>query len=269
MPKQMKTVDAPPGKQDGFTLIELLIVISIIAILAAILFPVFARARENARRASCLSNLKQIGLGVMQYTQDYDERYPFATSGPWGGPYDWACATGSPCAAFLSSDGNPGGHFKTWMDHVHPYIKSTQLFVCPSATQGLDPSYGYNGAVSGVSCDKYNSCTTWPPVSAIALTQVPRPSETLLALDLNDAGHLYAHPGLYLALANATSTRHRVQPHFDGGNILFADGHAKWLGKTRMLGTYTSDATGCTATTINPADAGNAFCNPLWNPFIS
>ena len=63
-------------KRSGFTLIELLVVIAIIAILAAILFPVFARARENARRTSCVSNLKQIGLGIMQYTQDYDERYP-------------------------------------------------------------------------------------------------------------------------------------------------------------------------------------------------
>ncbi len=268
MTKQIKTVGVL-GKSRGFTLIELLVVIAIIAILAAILFPVFARARENARRASCLSNLKQIGLGIMQYTQDYDERYPFATSGPWGGPYDWSCPAGSPCAAFTSSDGSPGGHFKTWMDHIHPYIKSTQLFMCPSVGQGLDPSYGYNSAISGVGCDKYGTCTTWPPVSAIALTQVSRPADTLLALDLNDAGHLYSHPGLHIALANSTAARKRVQPHFDGGNILFADGHAKWSGYTRMLGTYTNPASACFATSISAADTSNAFCNPLWNPFIS
>src|SRR5215216_4432933 len=69
---------ATPVKRRGFTLIELLVVIAIIAILAAILFPVFARARENARRTSCLSNLKQLSLGIMQYTQDYDERLPQA-----------------------------------------------------------------------------------------------------------------------------------------------------------------------------------------------
>jgi prepilin-type N-terminal cleavage/methylation domain-containing protein len=66
-------------KRLGFTLIELLVVIAIIAILAAILFPVFARARENARRASCANNLKQIGLGILQYVQDYDEKIPFAS----------------------------------------------------------------------------------------------------------------------------------------------------------------------------------------------
>src|SRR3712207_1528949 len=87
----------------AFTLIELLVVIAIIAILAAILFPVFARARENARRASCQSNLKQIGLGIMQYAQDYDETMVPVTNGAG-----------------------------RWHDHVQPYVKSTQLFRCPS-----------------------------------------------------------------------------------------------------------------------------------------
>src|SRR4028118_675254 len=86
----------------GFTLIELLVVIAIIAILAAILFPVFSRARENARRASCMSNLKQIGLGVMQYVQDYDERYPSSmyASRYTTGPGTWQRAT--------AGDGTPG-----------------------------------------------------------------------------------------------------------------------------------------------------------------
>src|SRR3954469_17430376 len=97
-----------PGKRliiRGFTLIELLVVIAIIAILAAILFPVFARARENARRAACQSNLKQIGLGIAQYTQDYDERLP-----------------------------GVGGQNTTysWRSRIDPYIKSTQIFLCPS-----------------------------------------------------------------------------------------------------------------------------------------
>jgi prepilin-type N-terminal cleavage/methylation domain-containing protein len=96
----------------GFTLIELLVVIAIIAILAAILFPVFARARENARRASCQSNMKQIGLGILQYVQDYDEKYsPRQTSNVMVG-------------TTLRND-------VPWHFLVQPYVKSNQLFKCP------------------------------------------------------------------------------------------------------------------------------------------
>jgi len=115
-------------KTTAFTLIELLVVIAIIAILAAILFPVFARARENARRASCESNLKQIGLGIIMYTQDYDERMPASSAN--------------------NSIGNgivpPGDHSYNIVHYLDPYVKSTQIFVCPSATDGSAISYGYN-----------------------------------------------------------------------------------------------------------------------------
>ena len=104
--------DEPKHNRLGFTLIKLLIVIAVIVILAAILFPVFARARENARRASCQSNMKQIGLGVMQYTQDYDEKYPLRDHGGAGAARD---AT-SPWA------------------QIQPYVKSTQILKCPSGT---------------------------------------------------------------------------------------------------------------------------------------
>jgi prepilin-type N-terminal cleavage/methylation domain-containing protein len=98
----------------GFTLIELLVVIAIIAILASILFPVFGRARENARRASCASNLKQIGLGLLQYTQDYDESYPAA-----GLHYD-------------SQLGRDQALGYGWAGDIYPYVKSAQVFACPS-----------------------------------------------------------------------------------------------------------------------------------------
>ena len=113
----MQNIPAKRAKM-GFTLIELLVVIAIIAILAAILFPVFARARENARRASCQSNLKQIGLGIAQYTQDYDEKFPYVVTD-----------TADPATpVFCSSD-------TLWSDVVQPYIKSTQVFICPSASK--------------------------------------------------------------------------------------------------------------------------------------
>src|SRR5688572_14558614 len=93
----------------AFTLIELLVVIAIIAILAAILFPVFAQAREAARKTSCLSNVKQIMTGVKMYTQDYDELNP---------QYVW-----TPVA---------GGNYHTWMELVNPYVKNAGVFLCPS-----------------------------------------------------------------------------------------------------------------------------------------
>src|SRR5690606_8751104 len=107
----MKMSQPTKSKAKGFTLIELLVVIAIIAILAAILFPVFARARENARRASCQSNIKNMGLGVMMYVQDYDEGYP--------------------CNYAKTADLPPNGEFWSnstwyWQQTIYPYTKSVQ-----------------------------------------------------------------------------------------------------------------------------------------------
>src|SRR5689334_18463236 len=104
-------------RRSGFTLIELLVVIAIIAILAAILFPVFAQAREKARSASCLSNLKQIGTGVMMYTQDNDEFMPY------GYMYDFPCP---------STDSHTTLWY--WQDLCRPYVKNEQVYSCPSAS---------------------------------------------------------------------------------------------------------------------------------------
>jgi prepilin-type N-terminal cleavage/methylation domain-containing protein len=121
----------------GFTLIELLIVIAIIAILAAILFPVFAQARERARASSCLSNMKQMGLGLMQYTQDHDETMPPA----------YYYNTCSPNAA--PSGGYDASGIIQWSGLVQPYVKSTQIFVCPSdKIGGLAPT-NFTGTNSG------------------------------------------------------------------------------------------------------------------------
>ena len=198
----------------GFTLIELLVVIAIIAILAAILFPVFARARENARRASCQSNLKQIGLGVLQYNQDYDEKYPFQN--------DPAFPDGIPIS-------NPmGSNAVTIPDKTHPYIKSSQVWKCPSSISGGNNlvSYHYNGAIQGLSL---------AAIEDVARTEMLRDSGSNRAFD-----RFYMRPYSTLGytdaqkVAQARSDRAdyanpaNQPPHFTGYNMLLADGHVKY-----------------------------------------
>ncbi len=213
----------------GFTLIELLVVIAIIAILASILFPVFARARENARRASCLSNLKQIGLGVMMYTQDYDEKYPFSYP---AASADRATQTDPSMPGYkFTTTLSTSAHWVTWMDRVYPYIKSTQLFVCPSAVNDVSPSYGYNRV------NVYEG---------ISMSQVEEASKTALSMDMNVSYAPYTmncgEGGVWLT--DKTSSYHPyVTLHFDGANFLFFDGHAKWLSSNNAAiqsGTCTS-----------------------------
>ena len=213
----------------GFTLIELLVVVAIISILAAILFPVFARARENARRASCLSNLKQIGLGIMMYTQDYDEKYPFSY------PSEAAERTkqtdhSMPGYKFTTNLGSDG-HWITWMDRIYPYVKSTQLFVCPSAPSTVYPSYGYNRV---------------SVYEGISMSDVKEASKTALSMDMNSTYAAYSmncgEGGLWLA--SETHSYHKlVALHLDGANFMFYDGHAKWLSSNNAAitsGTCTS-----------------------------
>ena len=175
----------------AFTLVELLIVIAIIAILAALLFPVFSRARENARRSSCQSNLKQIGLGLMQYTQDYDEKLPFAC-------YDVDNVA-------VGQTGNKGGAFP-WQFELSQRMRSSQVFQCPSNSSGkiLDITSGYfndalsasylcNGASSQSNPDDFGAGAhrpmdrvangrggPFPVAGGASLSQLSAPSQTIL-----------------------------------------------------------------------------------------
>lgn len=261
----------------AFTLIELLVVIAIIAILAAILFPVFARARENARRSSCMSNLKQIGLGVMQYTQDYDEKYP----------YNWGDGTSTTPTVYVNDSSSPGYSLKTkpqaggaaqryftWMDFIYPYVKSTQVFVCPSATSDATaPSYGYSGAIGGFMRYKYDGSTVpgaTTPRTAAALSAVQRPSEVYMIMDYNSAYGYIAGADDVPAFARSTvkSTNQLVAPHLDGGNFAYADGHVKWQSRS-TIAAVVNNTTVCPANPTATDIATKADCNLNWNPFIN
>jgi prepilin-type N-terminal cleavage/methylation domain-containing protein/prepilin-type processing-associated H-X9-DG protein len=197
-----KRIAGEPARS-GFTLIELLVVIAIIGILAAILFPVFARARENARRASCQSNLKQICLGVFQYTQDYDERFPQN-----GGP--------APCTTYS------GGFPQSWATTLQPYMKSTQVFVCPSdARNGTTASYGDNMLIGG-----YGNSGSTIQVFAINQSQLQAPAITILLFESSAAGYntIACHD-----FTNGFYNDVEYARHLEGSNWAFADGHVKWL----------------------------------------
>jgi len=264
-------------KQTGFTLIELLVVIAIIAILASILFPVFARARENARRASCMSNLKQIGLGVMMYTQDYDERFPQAL---WQNPSTYTLGTGAstafitqspldpatPAGTFQVSAGSGTAHLYSWMDFIYPYVKSVQIFSCPSKTTSsyspaAAPSYGYNCYVSLVKSDPDR--TPEPSAVPVSSAEIQRASETVMILDDPTSFNVAETPGSYCSITSsgflnpASSYYNIVWPHMEGGNVAFADGHVKW----EKRGSRSVCAVISTTAKSNRLDV-------LWNPYL-
>ncbi len=227
------------NRRNGFTLIELLVVIAIIAILASILFPVFARARENARRSSCMSNLKQIGLGVMQYVQDNDERYPLSSvprEGPW-------------LSIPLSQEFIDTGEVQ-WPQFIAPYTKSMQIYRCPSAVVTIDDEgvYGQYGVNMALFLPPSTNPVNQRSVSMAAVVSV---ATTYMMMDLGvyraNAANLTS-PDMYgnyipgtgpgsqtnlpaVTFASSISkldTDYKNGRHFQGVNVAYADGHVKW-----------------------------------------
>lgn len=256
------------SKQKAFTLIELLVVISIIAVLAAILFPVFARARENARRSSCMSNLKQVGLGTMMYVQDYDEKYPICRYHPGKNQTDPAMP-GAQYYVQFACEGETDGSCVTWQDLVYPYTKSTQIFACPSqsgsnADSGLPyPSYGYSSAISSERASRFKAGTPRIPVS---MAVVQRPAEIFMFVEFNASTAYRAEPNLQGLRARSitAATRAQVIPHLGGANIAYADGHVKWINAALMKAIPNN------TDTCDPSSPNNnlAYCDRNWNPYI-
>ena len=224
-------------RKNAFTLIELLVVIAIIAILAAILFPVFATAREKARQTTCASNMKQIGTAMMQYVQDYDETYPqqYWTT-------QWVPNNGS-----------------YWLSCMYPYIKSAGAFMCPDLQQ-LNWAYtlNYGSTPPGVStCYVLNWYISDRNVGGvhtpIMLSRITSPS-TIFALAEGPGlqggvtGSAIPYSGCYqltndnwtevyqnqsLCPDNTTSNCARISfPHSNGSNYLYCDGHVKWVSQS-------------------------------------
>jgi prepilin-type N-terminal cleavage/methylation domain-containing protein/prepilin-type processing-associated H-X9-DG protein len=203
----------------GFTLIELLVVIAIIAILASILFPVFARARENARRASCQSNMKQIGLGILQYTQDYDEKFPAGVPATYRGP--------------------------GWAGECYPYIKSAQIFKCPSDSTVPDAptvvgapvvtvSYAFNANLT-----RYSLAILGDSAKTVALVEVEGGSAVVT--DANEVGSKWASP------ATAGDNILQVAPDGSGSTYAAAGGVvAKYATGYSMNGAHSSNYTSTT-----------------------
>jgi len=215
---------ASSNKRHAFTLIELLVVIAIIAILAAILFPVFARARENARRSSCTSNLKQIGLGLMQYTQDYDDRLPLR-----------------------QYDNTDYGVANSWRRTTYPYTKSAQIYSCPSnsfnATLADDSTTARINAVGGTGAPVFmrsyaanasNNTTTdfvggSTPMEfgkSSPLAAMPDVTRTVLVTESKE-GDNNVHMNDTNPANRFANANYAFEGHLGTVNFLFVDGHVK------------------------------------------
>jgi prepilin-type N-terminal cleavage/methylation domain-containing protein/prepilin-type processing-associated H-X9-DG protein len=254
----------------GFTLIELLVVIAIIAILAAILFPVFAKAREKARQISCLSNEKQIGLAFTQYIQDNDEKLPDGEG-------------------YLAAADNYQGDGSGWAGQVYPYIKSTALFHCPDDSTSaigvrVPVSYAFNQNAQGVSDAQFQADSQTVLIFEISGdvsdvtklgdgkgsgdTSVDNESAAGNGVTGTRGGTYTYETGPMGSPAQSPDMTAPTGLHTNGSNFLFADGHAKWLHSASVSPGYNNPSPGCgqgmsgspcAAVTTNPPAAATGY----------
>jgi len=278
----------------GFTLIELLVVIAIIAILAAILFPVFQKVRENARRASCQSNEKQLGLAMIQYTQDYDEKLPAGAVTAFG----------------------PGTYLgSAWGGQIYSFVKSTGLYKCPDdstafvastgnapATPPLYPvSYAYNAHLANsYNAQSGNTTNITSPASTVLLVEcsgttanVTDPVESSVANPTYSVSNSFSNSttgaeifggnnntsnlgkmetGNFGSCTTNNTQAHVTGRHSDGSNYLLFDGHVKWLRATAVsegrnaAATPTDAPTGVYVVNCHNIAAGSQFGGDATHP---
>ena len=237
----------------GFTLIELLVVIAIIAVLAAILFPVFAKAREKARQTTCMNNVKQIGSAMVQYAADYDDTFPYSIL---MNSNEKQTDSSMPGYRYYTCWGNDPAHFISWMDLVYPYLKSLKVLQCPSAkpntavSRERTPSYGYNGAIgSNVIGNSYRgSVDGWR--RPCTMSEIKRPADTVMIMDYASIYSAFANDWNF---ASWNKSNNICSPHNEGSNICFVDGHAKWFMRSDSI--------------VNGPGTGYNTCK-AWNPFL-
>jgi prepilin-type N-terminal cleavage/methylation domain-containing protein/prepilin-type processing-associated H-X9-DG protein len=243
------------ARQRGFTLIELLIVITIMAILSAILMPVFHQAREKARSSACLSNCRQIALAQVQYAQDYDEGLiPLWSFGGSGIP----------------RTNVPERLKHVWVNKLQPYVKNQQVFFDPGFNEaarkkamempdcfgagmanGFSPPnqyishYGIAGFGTGGACTQQNPYYAYAGsinFSIVSLSQIQRPAETANIGD--STGTVLLNPPYAAGAIGNTLGCTAAFSHHEGGNFVFLDGHAKWI-KGNIERYLAQDASGC------------------------
>jgi prepilin-type N-terminal cleavage/methylation domain-containing protein/prepilin-type processing-associated H-X9-DG protein len=220
-------------KACGFTLIELLVVIAIIAILAAILFPVFAKAREKARQTSCLSNVRQVANATMMYLQDFDE-------------------TSLPIFLYEPPPPATGSTLWTWANLVGIYLKSDKVLNCPSA-DAMNVYLSYQGQTSYVAYSYFGWLCTWDKsgngiCTGISMSELVSPAECAMIADsgVMTASSQFNPPkpgiGYYVMDWDAAAAGDNGFPpeprHNGGANFIYCDGHCKWLPKAK-IGDYT------------------------------
>jgi prepilin-type N-terminal cleavage/methylation domain-containing protein/prepilin-type processing-associated H-X9-DG protein len=251
------SIKPAPKTSAAFTLIELLVVIAIIAILAAILFPVFAQAREKARQSACMSNLKQDALGILQYVQDYDEAFPAGKPKFGGGWSDGFVGWQLPCS-------NGQTDCNEWGNSIQPYVKNTGVYACPSAS-GEWNLYGYAANTRPNVTYTYNGDLQFSPQSVVI-----QPTSTVLLwkgyLKNSWVGRVWAMPLLdcpdgnqecvykpagptdcatgngatdyFIVYGGYPDSSYTRWAHGQGDNFAYVDGHVKW---SPLNGNYRND----------------------------
>jgi prepilin-type N-terminal cleavage/methylation domain-containing protein/prepilin-type processing-associated H-X9-DG protein len=250
----MSSLSSRSQARSAFTLIELLVVIAIIAILAAILFPVFAQARDKARGIACLSNMKQIGVGVQMYLQDYDETVFFRST--------------TNVDATRIHTATSGDTLK-WCNMLMPYVKNNDVYKCPSDAPKLVADANSKLVIP-------RSFAAAAAAESLSLAQIDKPSEIILITEAwsRDAAGALINTETWLEAYDGDMAMDPLRPgsmmryanrHTGGMNCTFFDGHAKWLKPEAILASR--NLTGCTLVhkypTLKMCDRWNAGCTSL------